>query len=527
MKFNALFYGLGRLFVLTGMVLFAPMAMAFVEAGDTPLADHGAFFSFTMSSLVSLVIGGALQYGFRGGRDKQGVREGFAIVVIGWLSLCTIGAIPLTVWFIEEAQMGFFRAFTDAYFETMSGLSTTGATILFDIEALPRSILFWRALTHWLGGMGIITLAIAIFPAMGVGGYQMFRGEVAGPSADRLRPRLAESVKVLWFVYVFLTVLMAIFLFAGGMDVFESLCHAFATLATGGFSTRNGSIAAYHSPYFEWVIIVFMFLAGVNFMLHYRLFTHREWKPILRNQELRFYVFLVLGSTAFLVLVLSGDGMADPAESYRHFQPSMPTFEEHVNHVNAEAARFNSPESSIRHALFQVLAIVTTTGFGTANFDVWPRYTALFLVVLMFFGACAGSTSGGMKLIRVMVAWKTAWREVKKVVRPHLIAPVKIESHAVKEHLISNISGFVLLFFALFVVASFLMNIFIPDMTTAVTSVVAALANIGPGLSGVGPLQSFGWIPLGGKWVLIVCMLLGRLEVFTVIVMLRASFWRR
>jgi trk system potassium uptake protein TrkH len=467
------------------------------------------------------------QFAYQAGRDKQGVREGFAIVVIGWLLICALGAVPLTAWLMEMKGYGVLRAFTDGYFETMSGLSTTGATILFDIEEVPRSLLFWRALTHWLGGMGIITLAIAIFPAMGVGGYQMFRGEVAGPSADRFRPRLAESVKVLWIVYVFLTVLMTVFLYFGGMDVFDSLCHAFATLATGGFSTRNGSVAAYQSAYLEWVIIVFMFLAGVNFLLHFRLITQRDWKPVVRNQELRFYVALVVGATVFLVLILSGNGMEDPAVSYRHFQPEMTTLAEHQVHVEQEAARFNSGESAIRHSLFQVLAIVTTTGFGTADFDVWPRSASLILVVLMFFGACAGSTSGGMKLIRIMVGWKAAWREVKKVVRPHLLAPVKVERHAVQEGLISNITGFILLFFMLFGAASFLMTLFIPDLTTAVTSVIATLANIGPGLSGVGPTQSFGWIPVGGKWVLIACMLLGRLEVFTVIVMLRKSFWKR
>ena len=286
MRYNALFYGLGRLLVLTGIVLLIPMGLAWSELSDGA-PDHGQLLAFILSAGIALLIGGGFQVGFRSGRDAQGVREGFAIVVIGWLAICALGALPLTLWFVSAEGYGWFHAFTDGYFETMSGLSTTGATILFDIEVVPRSILFWRALTQWLGGMGIITLAIAVFPAMGVGGYQMFRGEVAGPSADRFLPRLAESVKVLWIVYVSLTALITVFLLAGGMDWFDSLCHAFSTLATGGFSTRNGSIGAYQSAYFEWVIIVFMFLAGVNFLMHFRFFTTRDWKPVARNQELR------------------------------------------------------------------------------------------------------------------------------------------------------------------------------------------------------------------------------------------------
>ena len=236
---------------------------------------------------------------------------------------------------------------------------------------------------------------------------------------------------------------------------------------------------------------------------------------------------LVLLATVYLVVMLSGNGMADPDVSYRQFQPVLSTFEAHQAHVAAEAQRFNSVESSIRHSIFQVLATLTGTGFGTADFDVWPRSVSMVLVVLMFFGACAGSTSGGMKLIRIIVGGKAAWREVKKVVRPHLIAPVKVEKTALQESMISNIVGFILLFFILFAGASWLMTFFIDDLTTAVTSVIATLANIGPGLSGVGSTQSYGWIPLGGKWVLIACMLLGRLEVFTVLVMFRKSFWRR
>ena len=400
-------YGLGRLLLLR--VWFCSLRRGWQPEVQDELADYGQLDAFLWTSLFALVCGFALQWFFRSGRDAQGVREGFAIVVLGWLAICALGAIPLCVWLMEHEGYSIFRAFTDGYFEAMSGLSTTGATILFDIEAVPRSILLWRALTHWLGGMGIITLAIAIFPAMGVAGYQMFRGEVAGPSADRLTPRLAESAKVLWMVYVSLTAVMSVLLFVSGLDWFDSICHAFATLATGGFSTRNGSVAAYGNPAVEWIIILFMFLAGVNFLLHYQVVTRRDFRIAFRNRELRFYVWVVLGASAFLILMLSGNGMESPEVAYQNyrFEPGSP--DEFANYVAAEAERFNSVESSVRHAVFQVLAIVTTTGFGTADFDVWPRSVAFLLVVLMFFGACAGSTSGGMKLIRIMVAGK-AWR---------------------------------------------------------------------------------------------------------------------
>ena len=270
-----------------------------------------------------------------------------------------------------------------------------------------------------------------------------------------------------------------------------------------------------------------MFLAGVSFLLHYQVVTRRDFRIAFRNKELRFYVWIVALSSAFLVLMLSGNGMETPEVSYQQYRHDPGTPEEFASYVAAEAERFNSVESSIRHSVFQVLAIVTGTGFGTADFDVWPRSVGFLLVVLMFFGACAGSTSGGMKLIRIMVAAKAAWREVKKVVRPHLIAPVKIEREAVPETMISNITGFILLFFGLLALASWGMTFFVTDLTTAIVSVIATLANIGPGLSGVGPNECYGWIPIGGKWILILCMLLGRLEVFTVLVMLRASFWRR
>lgn len=534
MRAKAVFFAIGRLLQLMGGVLLVPLGISLWE--ERQVHGHGLFshpetVAFLVAILFCFAIGTLLLGICRSGRSGHGVREGFAIVTFGWVSLALVGSIPFLVWFIVQrgaaGSTGLLAAFTDAYFEVMSGFTTTGATVLTDIEALPRSLLFWRSLTHWLGGMGIITLALAIFPAMGVGGYQMFRGEVPGPSADRLRPRLAETAKVLWGVYALLTAVETLLLLLGGMDLFEALCHTFGTMATGGFSTRNGSIGAYNSAYIDWIVTIFMFLAGVNFLIHYRLLFRRSWSAMLTNRELRFYLGTILVAICITTLYLYAGGLPAPEVSAAHYQFEARSPVEQASHVAAQEAKIESLGGAFRYAAFQVVAITTTTGYGTADFDTWPRALGLMLVVLMFWGGCAGSTGGGMKMIRILVVLKAAWRELKKVVRPHLISPLKIGGSAVQEGMIHNILGFFLLFTGLFVVCSIVMACFIPDLTTAVTSVAATIGNIGPGLSGIGSTQTYAWIPLPGKWVLILCMLLGRLEIFTVLVVLRPSFWKR
>ncbi|MCK4304040.1 MAG: TrkH family potassium uptake protein [Candidatus Eisenbacteria sp.] len=534
MKAKAVFFAIGRLLQLMGGVLLIPFGICLWDEKHLlgqALLSQPETIAFLVSVLVSLALGTLLQAICRSARDDQGIRESFAIVSLGWITLALVGCIPFIVWFIAQrvavGPAGILAAFTDAYFEVMSGFTTTGATILTDIEVLPRGLLLWRSLTHWLGGMGIITLALAIFPAMGVGGYQMFRGEVPGPSADRLRPRLAETAKVLWGVYLLLTAVETLLLKLGGMEVLDAVCHAFGTMATGGFSTRNASIGAYQSAYIDWVVVVFMLLAGTNFFIHYRLIFRQDWSAVMHNRELHFYLGTVL--TAILVttavLYIGGLPAADVSASHYQFEPR--GAEEHMAHIAAQEANVKSLGGALRHAAFQVVAIVTTTGYGTADFDSWPRVLGLLLVILMFWGGCAGSTGGGMKMIRILVVSKTAWRELKKVVRPHLISPLKVGGCTLQEEMVASILGFFLLFLGLFVVCSLLMTLFIPDLTTAVASVAATIGNIGPGLSGVGSTQTYAWIPAPGKWILILCMLLGRLEIFTVLVLLRPSFWKR
>jgi trk system potassium uptake protein TrkH len=372
-----------------------------------------------------------------------------------------------------------------------------------------------------------VTLVLAIFPAMGVGGYQMFRGEVPGPTADRLRPRLAETAKILWGVYVLLTGVEMLLLMFGGMDLFDALCHAFGTMATGGFSTRNASVGAYDSAYIEWVITIFMFMAGTNFLIHYRMLFRGDWLSLRRNREFHFYFGTVALAILFTTLMLWSGGLPGAEDAATHFQSEPRSSTELAAHIDSEADKVSSLPGAFRYASFQVLAIITTTGFGTADFDVWPRVIGLVFLVLMFWGGCAGSTAGGMKMIRVMVTFKAAGRELKKVVRPRLISPLKVRRVAMGEERVSNIVGFFVLFVGLFVVCSILMSFFIPDLTTAVASVAATIGNIGPGLSGVGSTQTYGWIPIPGKWILVLCMLLGRLEIFTVLVVMRPGFWKK
>jgi trk system potassium uptake protein len=525
-KFRAVFYSLGRLMQMLALVLLVPTGIALWQQRGGGDMWSPEISSFTLTILVSLLLGTILQGVFRAGRFDQGIKEGFAIVTLGWVMLALLGSIPFTVHFLRMG-MSPLVAFTDAYFEIMSGFSTTGSTILTDIENLPRGLLFWRSMTHWLGGMGIVTLVLAIFPAMGVGGYQMFRGEVPGPTADRLRPRLAETAKILWGVYVLLTGVETLLLMFGGMDLYDALCHSFATLATGGFSTRNASVGAYNSAYIDYVITFFMFMAGTNFLIHYRLLFRGDWLSLRRNREFHFYFGTVALAITFATLLLWMGGLPGSEEVATHFNNEPRSETELVAHLESESAKVATFPGAFRYASFQVLAIVTTTGFGTADFDVWPRALGLLFVVLMFWGGCAGSTGGGMKMIRVMVTFKAAWREVKKVVRPRLISPLKVRRTPMGEDRVANIVGFFVLFVGLFVVCSVIMSFFVHDMTTAVSAVAASIGNIGPGLSGVGSTQTYTWIPIPGKWLLVLCMLLGRLEIFTVLVVMRPGFWRK
>lgn len=450
--------------------------------------NDGAWSAFLLSALISACVGGVLYSCCRSSKDLS-LREGFAVVTFGWTVFAVFGALP---YFFAGAIVSPL----DAIFETMSGFTTTGSTILTEIECLPESLLFWRSLTHWLGGMGIIVLSLAILPMLGVGGMQLFKAEVPGPTADRLKPRIQDTAKMLWGVYFLLTMAETVLLMFGGMTFFDALCHSFATLATGGFSTKNTSIAAYDSSYIDYVITLFMILAGVNFALHFQVLRGRA-RDLFRSEELRVYLEIIIFAT-LIIMVFNWYGGIYPGLG-----------------------------ENLRYSLFQVSSIITTTGFGTADFELWPVVAQYLLVILMFVGGCAGSTGGGMKVARILLLFKHAQAQVFRLIHPRAIRLVKLGNRPVDREVMQAILGFFALFIGVFVIASMLVAASGMDLVSAGAAVIACLANIGPGLGSVGPVDNFAHVPAFGKTVLIVCMLMGRLELYTVLVLFFPSFWRK
>jgi trk system potassium uptake protein TrkH len=529
---TAVGYAIGKLMQVLALTLVVPLGIALHHnwtgdiAGTVNIPEVAGFL---IAILTSAVLGSLFVLLGRKARHMQGIREGYAIVTLGWLTLALMASIPLFIYFLSQRGGDFVSvigSFTDAYFEVMSGFTTTGASILSNVEALPKSLLFLRALTHWLGGMGIITLAMVIFPAMGVSGYQMFRGEVPGPSKDRLRPRLAQTASVLWGVYLLLTGMETVLLLAGGMSVFDAVCHAFATLATGGFSTKNASIAAYASAYVEWVIIVFMYLAGVNFVLHLRA-LRGDVRAYARNNEFFFYTVIIAGAILVATVGLYSGGLAPESETVGRFRAHPPNAEEFHTRYVEQSTKIEGFSDCIRIASFEILTRATCTGFVIHDTDLWPEYLRFVLLFLMFFGGCAGSTSGGFKMIRVVIILKLAYNEIRKLTQPRLIVPVKVDGQTIEGSRVVNAVVFIVLYLALYLITAALLTLFIPDLTTALSAPAATIANVGPGLSGVGALENYGWIPIPGKWILIFSMLLGRLEIFTVLIVLRPSVWRK
>lgn len=472
--------------VLGALLLFLAAALL-VPIPFSLFYQDGAVWSFVLSAGICLALGIGLFRGCRSTRELS-LREGFAIVTFGWSLFALFGALPFVL-------SGSIPSYLDAVFETMSGFTTTGSSILTDIEALPKSLLFWRALTHWLGGMGIIVLSLAILPMLGVGGMQLFKAEVPGPTTDRLKPRIQDTAKLLWGVYVLLTALQTLLLMLGDMSFFDALCHAFATLATGGFSTRNASVAAYDSAYIDWVITLFMFLAGVNFTLHYQALRGRL-RDFYRNEEFLFYLGITVSATILLILFNQG-------------------------------GVYQSLVDNLRFSAFQVTSIMTTTGFATADYEQWPVFAQYLLIFLMFIGGCAGSTSGGMKVARILLLFKHAHVQIYRLIHPRAVRLVKFGGTPVDREVMQSILGFFALYMGIFVFASALMAASGLDVLSAGAAVVATLGNVGPGIGSVGPIDNFSHVSPFGKSVLVGCMLLGRLELFTVLVLFFPTFWRK
>jgi len=420
--------------------------------------------------------------------DHISQREGMAIVTLGWTAAGFFGALPFYIG-------GGIPQFVDAIFESVSGFTTTGSSILANIEGMSRGLLLWRSFIQWLGGMGIIVLSVAILPFLGVGGMQLYKAEVPSPVPDKLKPRIRDTAMILWKVYALISLGEVIFLMFGGMSLYDALCHTFTTMPTGGFSTENTSIAHYNSVYIDGAIIVFMFIAGINFALHYQMLKGRPL-AFWRDAECRFFIFIV-----FILTVVV-------------------TF-------NIHGRIYEGIGTAFRYAAFQVVSIVTTTGYATADYEKWPAMSQFILLFSMFLGASAGSTGGGMKCLRVMLCFKYCYRELFSMVHPKAVARVKIGGNPVPEDVLRSVLGFLALYIGLFALCSVLLSGLGVDFTTAFTAVAATLGNIGPGFGMVGPVDNFAHIPYLGKWLLIWCMLLGRLEIFTVIIFLVPEFYRK
>lgn len=438
--------------------------------------------------LPALLAGGALYRVCRDDDAEYGLRDGFAIVTLGWLMAGLFGALPYWL-------SGVLPSFVDAFFESISGFTTTGATVMAGMETAPHSILFWRSLTQWLGGMGIIVLSVAILPLLGVGGMAMFKAEVPSPVMDKLKPTVAATAKTLWKVYLVFTVVEAGLLYGAGMTMFDALCHTFTTLSTGGFSTRNMSIAHYDSVFIDGIIIVFMLVAGVNFTLHYQALKLKPgayWK----STEFRLYLVVFLAAAGFITWNIYG--------------------------VN-----YDSFGDAVRQSAFQTASIFTTTGFVTTDWEQWPWACQWLLLILMFVGGTAGSTSGGMKCMRLLVVAKHVFRELRLLIHPRAVIQVKIDRRVVGPPIINSILAFIGLFVGVWTVSTFLLVTLGMDVITAVGATTATLSNIGPGLNQVGAMDNYAWISQPGKWLLIFNMLAGRLELYTVFALMVPGFWRK
>ncbi len=415
-------------------------------------------------------------------------REGMAIVAIGWTAVGLFGALP----FYFDSGLD---CFVDAVFESVSGFTTTGASVLTDIESVSKGLLFWRSFIQWLGGMGIIVLSVAILPFLGVGGMQLYKAEVPSPVPDKLKPRIRETAMILWKVYALISLVQTVLLLLGGMSLYDAFCHTFTTMPTGGFSTKNVSIAHFDSIYFDSVFILFMLMAGINFSLHYQFL---KGKPLAfwRDSECRFF----LGAVLLLTIVVT---------------------------INLYGSVYTSIGNALRYGTFQVVSIITTTGFATADYTLWPAMSQLILLLCMFIGASAGSTGGGMKCLRIMLCFKFCYRELFGLIHPRAVSPIKIGGQTVPDDVMRSVVGFLALYMGLFALSSVALAGLGVDFTTSFAAIAASIGNIGPGFGLVGPAGNYAQIPDLGKWLLIWCMLLGRLEVFTVIILVVPEFWRK
>jgi trk system potassium uptake protein TrkH len=463
------------------------VGISIIPSALLELWDHSGDFRAMLASAALPALAGTILLFRTRGEVSMHARDGFGIAVFGWLTAAVFGALPF--------YLSGYAQPADAFFETMSGFTTTGATIFPDVESLPRSLLLWRSLTQWLGGMGIVALSVAVLPLSGGGGMQLMKAEVPGPTADRLAPRIQSTAKILWTIYGGLTAAQTVLLMVGGMNLFEAICHSFCTISTGGFSTRNASIAAYQSVFIESVVIAFMFLSAVNFSLHFGFFQRKRLSVFTANGEFVTYAVITVVATALLVLnlmVRSGAGLG-----------------------------------ATRPALFQVVSIMTTTGFGTADYVLWGFGAQVVLFALMVVGGSAGSTAGGMKVIRTLLFGKHILRLIRKQIQPQGVFTVKHAGKPVTNDVMMYVLGFIPFYILVAVVVALIVEAMGVAPSTAFGASIATLSNVGPGFGQVGPTSTYAPLPEAAKVILAFGMLLGRLELFTVLVVLTPMFWKR
>lgn len=473
---------------VVGLLLMALTVALLATAGVAAWYGDGDTGAFLVTALGTAVVGTTAWRLTDLGRDLT-VKEGYAVVALAWLSIGAAGAVPFLLTGVVEAPIV-------ALFEAVSGFTTTGATVFGDIESLPRGILFWRNLTQWIGGMGIIVLGIAVLPFLGVGGMQLFRAEVPGPTPERLQPRIAQTAKLLWYVYAGLTGAQVLLYLLGGVPLFDAVTHAFTTLSTGGFSPHGDSLAGF-SPYGQYVTILFMYLAGVSFALHYRALA-AGFRPYRDHVEWRFFTGVILGAAAlaFTGLWLQGSVAAQGIEA------------------------------SVREALFQTVAIATTTGYVTVDYETWVLGGQLLLVLLMFMGGMAGSTGGGMKAVRIQALWKHGLTELRRSLHPRAVMVTRLGGKVLSEEVLLRLMAFVLIYLALFAAGVLALAALGHDLATALGAAAATIGNIGPGIGRVGAVDHYGWMGPASHALLIFLMLVGRLEIFTVLLLFHPDTWR-
>lgn len=472
----------GTLIIITGFLMVLSIPFSFYY-------NDGMQWVFIQSTLITISIGLLIKYLTRKKKDDEvKKREGYLIVALGWTGMIICSAIPYLL-------SGTFDGVTNAFFETISGLTTTGSSILNNIEEMPESILFWRSMTQWIGGMGIIVLTIAILPLLGVGGMELFTSEAPGPTKDKIHPRIKETAKRLWLIYVVLTLLQTSLLWLAEMPFFDALNHALTTVSTGGFSTKQASVGHFTSPLIQYIIILFMFIGGINFTLIY-FGAKLKFRKFIENDEFKWFVCAI----PFLLLII------------------FPL----VNQVSE-----NNLETDFRHALFQITSIITGTGYSNADFTTWGAFATFIFFLMMFSGGSAGSTTGGIKIVRIGLLIKNTVLEFKRRLHPNAIIPVQLNGNGVLPKIIYNLLAFVFFYLFVFVTGSIVLTFIGLDFQDAVGASATAISNVGPGIGSVGPSSSFAHLPDAAKWVLSFLMILGRLELFTIAILFTPYFWRR